>query len=210
MTVLRRSMNLGRSIERRIRQFRHHGRRIRLRQEHVSCACCSVRNSRPAARSWSTASRLPSEPSPERGIVFPALFGVSASERAGQCRCSASSSKPRLPGPAASSAPERRQAEEEAERLDRSCRGSTMSGMRAPRRSRAVCSSVSRSRRRLILKPKILLLDEPFGALDPGIRDDMHELLMTELWRETGMTVFMVTHDLKRSVQAWHARPDLR
>ncbi len=47
----------------------------------------------------------------------------------------------------------------------------------------------------LILKPKILLLDEPFGALDPGIRDDMHALI-TELWRETSMTVFMVTHDL--------------
>jgi NitT/TauT family transport system ATP-binding protein len=50
----------------------------------------------------------------------------------------------------------------------------------------------------LILKPKILLLDEPFGALDPGIRDDMHALI-SELWRETGMTVFMVTHDLREA-----------
>jgi NitT/TauT family transport system ATP-binding protein len=47
----------------------------------------------------------------------------------------------------------------------------------------------------LILKPRILLLDEPFGALDPGIRNDMHELI-TRLWRETGMTVFMVTHEI--------------
>ena len=47
----------------------------------------------------------------------------------------------------------------------------------------------------LILKPRMLLLDEPFGALDPGIRNDMHELI-TRLWRETGMTVFMVTHDI--------------
>ena len=48
----------------------------------------------------------------------------------------------------------------------------------------------------LVMKPRVLLLDEPFGALDPGIRKDMHELLLT-LWRETGLTIFMVTHDLK-------------
>lgn len=47
----------------------------------------------------------------------------------------------------------------------------------------------------LLKKPRILLLDEPFGALDPGIRRDMHELLLA-LWRETGMTIFMVTHDI--------------
>lgn len=47
----------------------------------------------------------------------------------------------------------------------------------------------------LIMKPKVLLLDEPFGALDPGIRKDMHALLV-ELWQQTGLTVFMVTHDL--------------
>ena len=47
----------------------------------------------------------------------------------------------------------------------------------------------------LITKPRVLLLDEPFGALDPGIRKDMHALLL-ELWHETGLTVFMVTHDL--------------
>jgi NitT/TauT family transport system ATP-binding protein len=47
----------------------------------------------------------------------------------------------------------------------------------------------------LIMKPRVLLLDEPFGALDPGIRKEMHVLLL-ELWRETQLTVFMVTHDL--------------
>ncbi len=47
----------------------------------------------------------------------------------------------------------------------------------------------------LLMKPKVLLLDEPFGALDPGTRVQMHELLL-ELWREAGMTVFMVTHDI--------------
>ena len=48
----------------------------------------------------------------------------------------------------------------------------------------------------LIVKPNILLLDEPFGALDPGTKAQMYELL-TALWRERRMTVFMVTHDLK-------------
>jgi len=50
----------------------------------------------------------------------------------------------------------------------------------------------------LIRRPKILLLDEPFGALDPGVRLDMHELI-TELWREHGLTILMVTHDIKEA-----------
>jgi NitT/TauT family transport system ATP-binding protein len=48
----------------------------------------------------------------------------------------------------------------------------------------------------LVMHPRILLLDEPFGALDPGIRADMHELV-GRLWRENDLTVFMITHDLK-------------
>lgn len=48
----------------------------------------------------------------------------------------------------------------------------------------------------LSAKPRILLLDEPFGALDPGTRLSMHDFL-AEMRDETGMTVFMVTHDLE-------------
>ncbi|MGB3598691.1 MAG: ATP-binding cassette domain-containing protein, partial [Pseudomonas neustonica] len=48
----------------------------------------------------------------------------------------------------------------------------------------------------LLGKPRILLLDEPFGALDPGIRADMHELVL-RLWKEHKLTIFMVTHDIK-------------
>ncbi|MBJ3762492.1 ABC transporter ATP-binding protein [Maribius pontilimi] len=47
----------------------------------------------------------------------------------------------------------------------------------------------------LTARPRILLLDEPFGALDPGTRIAMHDFL-TDLRAETKMTVFMVTHDL--------------
>jgi NitT/TauT family transport system ATP-binding protein len=51
----------------------------------------------------------------------------------------------------------------------------------------------------LILGPRILLMDEPFGALDPGIRLRMQELLM-ELWRQQEATVFLVTHSVEEAV----------
>jgi NitT/TauT family transport system ATP-binding protein len=47
----------------------------------------------------------------------------------------------------------------------------------------------------LIARPRVLLLDEPFGALDPGIRQDMHRLIL-RLWQEHQLTVLMVTHDI--------------
>jgi NitT/TauT family transport system ATP-binding protein len=52
----------------------------------------------------------------------------------------------------------------------------------------------------VICEPKILLLDEPFGALDPGITADMHALIL-KLWNMHKMTIFMVTHDLKESFE---------
>lgn len=48
----------------------------------------------------------------------------------------------------------------------------------------------------LMKRPRILLLDEPFGALDPGIRGEMHELI-GDLWQRHNLTIFMITHDLK-------------
>ena len=50
----------------------------------------------------------------------------------------------------------------------------------------------------LMMRPRVLLLDEPFGALDPGIRAEIH-LLMKRLWNEVPMTVVMVTHDLREA-----------
>ena len=52
----------------------------------------------------------------------------------------------------------------------------------------------------LMRKPKVLLLDEPFGALDPGIRADIH-VLMKRIWNETELTVVMVTHDLREAFE---------
>jgi len=51
----------------------------------------------------------------------------------------------------------------------------------------------------LILQPRILLMDEPFGALDPGIRLRMQELLV-QLWNEQQSTVFLVTHSVEEAV----------
>ena len=50
----------------------------------------------------------------------------------------------------------------------------------------------------VICQPKILLLDEPFGALDPGVTADMHALIL-QLWNMNKMTVVMVTHDVQES-----------
>lgn len=47
----------------------------------------------------------------------------------------------------------------------------------------------------LVKKPKLLLLDEPFGALDPGISKDMHELLLG-IHSKLNFGVVMVTHDI--------------
>jgi NitT/TauT family transport system ATP-binding protein len=53
--------------------------------------------------------------------------------------------------------------------------------------------------RTLILKPKIILMDEPFGALDPVTRMRMQDLLVA-LWKEVEATVFFVTHSIDEAV----------
>ncbi|MFT4046366.1 MAG: ABC transporter ATP-binding protein [Solimonas sp.] len=50
----------------------------------------------------------------------------------------------------------------------------------------------------LVKRPRILLLDEPFGALDPGVRADMHGLIAS-LWSEHQLTILMVTHDIREA-----------
>jgi NitT/TauT family transport system ATP-binding protein len=53
--------------------------------------------------------------------------------------------------------------------------------------------------RSLILKPKIMRMDEPFGALDPRTRLNMQDLLVA-LTREAEATVFFVTHSIEEAV----------
>lgn len=52
----------------------------------------------------------------------------------------------------------------------------------------------------LFAEPKILLMDEPFGALDTGTRSDLQAFLV-ELWEKRNMTIFFVTHDLDEAVE---------
>ncbi len=53
--------------------------------------------------------------------------------------------------------------------------------------------------RTLILSPRIILMDEPFGALDPTTRLHMQELLV-DLWRDAQATVFFVTHSIEEAL----------
>jgi len=138
---------------------------------------------------------LPEEPGPDRGIVFQRYSVFPHLSVLGNVvlglEFKAASWSGRLFGA------ERRRAEQEADAMINAVgldhvRDAPPASLSGGMQQRLAIAQA------LILKPKILLLDEPLGALDPGIRDDMHALI-TELWQETGMTIFMVTHDLREA-----------
>jgi NitT/TauT family transport system ATP-binding protein len=51
----------------------------------------------------------------------------------------------------------------------------------------------------LVMEPEILLMDEPFGALDIGTREEM-QVFVLEQWEKSNKTIFFVTHDLEEAI----------
>ncbi|MCH8507118.1 MAG: ABC transporter ATP-binding protein, partial [Ectothiorhodospiraceae bacterium] len=136
---------------------------------------------------------MPAEPGPDRGVVFQkysvfphltALKNVMVADELAGARLTG-----RLFGSARRQARERAMDMLQAVGLDHAADKypSELSGGMQQRLAIAQA---------LMKDPKVLLLDEPFGALDPGIRKDMHALIL-ELWQRRGLTVLMVTHDLQ-------------
>jgi NitT/TauT family transport system ATP-binding protein len=134
---------------------------------------------------------LTGEPSPSRGIVFQ-RYSVFPHMTVRENLISATAFKTRfgfLPGAA------RRAAQEHADQVLERIGLAHVAGHYPAALSGGMQQRLAIAQA-MAARPRILLLDEPFGALDPGTRISMHDFLQ-ELRAENKMTVFMVTHDLE-------------
>jgi len=138
---------------------------------------------------------FPAEPGPDRGIVFQRYSVFPHLTVLGNVllgyELAASPFTARLFGTARKAAVEKSRALIEAVGLGPHCDKypSALSGGMQQRL--AIAQALAK-------QPRVLLLDEPFGALDPGTRAQMHALIKP-LWREHQMTIVMVTHDIKEA-----------
>lgn len=136
---------------------------------------------------------LPGEPGPERGIVFQRYSVFPHMSVLGNVVLSIELENSRLLGRLFGAA--RKQAEQTAKNMIEAV-GLGHALNKYPHELSGGMQQRLALAQSLIKRPRILLLDEPFGALDPGIRADMHQLVLS-LWREYKLTVFMITHDIK-------------
>ncbi|MFK7861141.1 MAG: ABC transporter ATP-binding protein [Granulosicoccus sp.] len=140
---------------------------------------------------------IPAEPGPDRGIVFQQYSVFSHMTVLGNVVAAISFQKSNLTG--ILSGREKERARHRClEMLERV--GLAESAAKYPHELSGGMRQRLAIAQALLAEPRILLLDEPFGALDPGIRADMHDLVLS-LWKEHKLTIFMVTHDLKEGFQ---------
>jgi NitT/TauT family transport system ATP-binding protein len=137
--------------------------------------------------------KLPDDPGPDRGVVFQRYSVFPHLTVLGNVVLGLELAAAKLTGRLFGAA--RRRAREEAQRYIAAV-GLTAASDKYPAELSGGMQQRLAIAQALVRRPKVLLLDEPFGALDPGTRTQMHELI-TRLWQDTGMTVFMVTHDIK-------------
>lgn len=94
---------------------------------------------------------------------------------------------------------------EKRERLDTmlAAVGLTAAADRYPRELSGGMRQRAAIARALVTEPKVLLLDEPFSALDVALRRRM-QALVRDIWRTTGTTFVMVTHNVEEAIAVGH------
>jgi NitT/TauT family transport system ATP-binding protein len=137
------------------------------------------------------------EPDPARGIVYQRCFLYPHLTALGNLVLGLELKRSRLLGRLFGA--KRRAAMQEAERMLKEV-GLATARDRYPSQLSGGMQQRLAIAQAVICQPKILLLDEPFSALDPGITADMH-VLVKRLWQEHGMTIFMVSHDIRESFE---------
>lgn len=138
---------------------------------------------------------LPKEPGPDRGVVFQRYSVFPHLTVLGNVLLGEELMASRLAGRLFGKA--RKAAEDEARAMIHAV-GLAGSESKYPAQLSGGMQQRLALAQALIMRPKVLLLDEPFGALDPGIRAEIHAL-MKQLWHEAPMTVVMVTHDMREA-----------